>query len=475
MSRRRLSTVAFLGLCLGIPAAAQGLVIGDRAPILAVTRWLARAPTPETGTPTLLVFLPQLRLPRRHADRALEQIASGAIPCRLIGVLTAAAAAVPQRGLAGIDLAVDGQGLTRSRYRDLFDHGETTRTALLSAQGELLWQGEFEASARHLVAAAADGRLDVGTARRLASLEASIVAATEPADWTELVDLGTAGVEEVPWHWADWVALIHSDFARHGRRRAAETVRSALAALRDQPAWAAQVLRFAAVVSAELAREATFGATMTELRQAAPLNPVVARAAFLVFAAVGDDAAASSAAVAYLEHCKQLPGELARWGQKLTEESYAGRFADAGQIALELALREAPDNLELLRRRFRLLSRHLRDYGGADCAGRRLVACVTDDPRYLNSFAWQLLTETPFRGKLNPLALHAARAMTKVEGWRAHWRIDTLALAEFENGHIDSAVRLQADAVEHCDAASRSRYEVRLKRYRAALVAATVR
>ena len=86
----------------------------------------------------------------------------------------------------------------------------------------------------------------------------------------------------------------------------------------------------------------------------------------------------------------------------------------------------------------------------------------------LNAFAWRLLTDAPYAGHCQKVALEAARAMAEIPDWRSHWRVDTLALACFENGLVDEAVELQREAVDSADAAARARYELRLERYRSA-------
>ena len=113
-----------------------------------------------------------------------------------------------------------------------------------------------------------------------------------------------------------------------------------------------------------------------------------------------------------------------------------------------------------------IVTEDLPDWIDAERAGRIVVHSMKGDARALNSFAWRLLTEEPYRGHLAGLALHAARAMQSDEAWRTYWRLDTLALAEFENGHLEVAVRLQEEALQSCDSASKVRYAERLAEYR---------
>ena len=109
------------------------------------------------------------------------------------------------------------------------------------------------------------------------------------------------------------------------------------------------------------------------------------------------------------------------------------------------------------------------DVRGADRAGRELVDAIGVDAQALNSLAWKLLTKEPFAGKLDPLALYAGEAMAADPDWRTYWRLDTLAMACFRNGRHDDAIRLQREATDSADPASRERYSARLAEYAAAL------
>jgi hypothetical protein len=110
--------------------------------------------------------------------------------------------------------------------------------------------------------------------------------------------------------------------------------------------------------------------------------------------------------------------------------------------------------------------------GDLDTA-RRLgdrIAATSEDATWLNDFAWALLTDEPFAGQVDDVALALSRRSNELSGNANWYHLDTLALAEFRNGHLRRAVELQADAVERASGDPRQAEAVeRLKRYTAAL------
>jgi hypothetical protein len=101
--------------------------------------------------------------------------------------------------------------------------------------------------------------------------------------------------------------------------------------------------------------------------------------------------------------------------------------------------------------------------------GDRIVATVTDSV-WLNDFAWAVLTEEAYGGRLDDVALVLARRSNELSGHANWYHLDTLALAEFRCGDVRRAVELQAEAVERAAGDPRQAEAVdRLQRYTAAL------
>jgi hypothetical protein len=104
------------------------------------------------------------------------------------------------------------------------------------------------------------------------------------------------------------------------------------------------------------------------------------------------------------------------------------------------------------------------DAGRIDAVGRQAVAALGDDVGELNSLAWALLTDAANLARTRSTALRAAQAMTAVDGWDTPSRLDTLALARFENGDVDGAIAAQQQAIGKLDRPD-ARYQERLDRY----------
>jgi hypothetical protein len=109
--------------------------------------------------------------------------------------------------------------------------------------------------------------------------------------------------------------------------------------------------------------------------------------------------------------------------------------------------------------RNRMLMSHfqwLRDQGHQQRAGdalAKVVKQVGDDANRLNSVAWDLMTDKETAGKFDDVALALTQRLEQVQtadkGKRHidHNHLDTAALANFLNGQVDAAVRLQQQAI----------------------------
>jgi hypothetical protein len=189
----------------------------------------------------------------------------------------------------------------------------------------------------------------------------------------------------------------------------------------------------------------------------------------VAFGELEQDRNARACGFSWLQSCKGLAGRAVELLASIDAlPDGPARFRVLAEQAIEVGVQAEPDHPRLRLRAFQHAFRFDRDEAAARVAGERYVDCLRGDAQELNAFAWQLLTDERFAGHCQELALHAARVMSECADWRTYWRLDTLALACFENGRIDEAVALQAEAVEGADAASRPRYQVRLDRYRAA-------
>ena len=456
------------------PIAAQSASVGAVAPPLQIERWLVRCDETESAIPRVLAFLPAQRNQYLrglgHLQELQEQFAGRA---EVIGILPSDAGDLygsvrtRQRPAAAVSVAIDQLDATRTAFDPLLD-AERPGAVLLDAQGHIVRVAEFGTGLEYALEDLLAGVLDNERAAALSRLGGSGESAL-PAPIAESAEQQT---RTLPAQWEGWCAQLRVIPDAQLEARAAKVLRAALEALEGRPEYAARVLQLAVARAPSLAREDWVAKAGRTAMGAAPRSPTACRAAFEIAAAVASDGEAAAAAMSYIEIYKGLPGALSDFARVLAASRFGARFREARLLALDLALQQRPVDRDLLERKLELLVEHQQDYAGAHHVGMRLVEASASDARVLNSLAWRLLTEEPFKGHMNLVALAAAQAMSEVDGWSTYWRLDTLALAYFANGDSATAARYQQEALEACGSSSRARYLERLDRYRKTQLAA---
>lgn len=121
----------------------------------------------------------------------------------------------------------------------------------------------------------------------------------------------------------------------------------------------------------------------------------------------------------------------------------------------------------------------LRDQGHdkrASGALAKIVDQVGQDTGRLNSVAWDLMTNKETAGKFDELALALTQRMEAINSTDKrrrridHNHLDTAALANFLNGNVEKAIKLQKQAISK---SSSSDFRRRLRTYEAARTALT--
>ena len=172
-------------------------------------------------------------------------------------------------------------------------------------------------------------------------------------------------------------------------------------------------------------------------------------------------------AALWLECVKGDANQCLRIAREIIRLAPESSLLHLARHALELGLRADPYHRELHLEFFDLLAHKLHDRDGATEVGKNMVRQIGHDPTWLNSFSWRLMTQPETHGRFDELALFAAERMTELPGWETYHRLDTVALAKFENGLVEDAIRLQAKALDECAPSAKARYRARLERYRA--------
>ncbi len=469
--------ICALALSSAIPA--QQAAIASPGPKLETNRWVVRGSVPiENATARLYCFVPATRFAYRRAMRTLSSLqyaAGNKVAC--IAVLpTKRARDLLKLGYgktpSKCHVVVDQKGQTREAYEGLFDTDASgVPTVIIDAKGVLLWRGPLSLDQRYLIEDVQLSLLSPEQGRALSELEALSAVARRSRSWQNPLRLAATLSHKLPAHWLPLAVQLEA--IPHGKPQAAqrEVWLRATKRLKGRPEYLARVLGKVIVRNAALALDPEFAEAFGTVLGADAKSELVTRACFEFSAARGEDKAAMTWAFRWLEAIKSDPMQLKLLARHLSRPGKAERFADVSLLAYDLALRATPMDGDLLYAKFDLLICQRGDSGGADRVGRKIVEVYKGDIRFLNSFAWRLLTELPYKKSLAALALHAGQQMAKIEGWRAYWRVDTLALAMFANGRLDEAVALQRDAVASCDTSSSGRYEQRLARYEQALAA----
>ncbi|MGA1606457.1 MAG: hypothetical protein ACO4CT_05705 [Planctomycetota bacterium] len=266
----------------------------------------------------------------------------------------------------------------------------------------------------------------------------------------------------------DWIVQVGAAASASGMRA---VLRSAAEDLAARPEHLARVVNAALGCSSELLRDRFLAGLGASMFAAAPRSEEVQAVAFRLRDAAGDADGARQIAFSWVESVKGRAEASRTLVDVLRATNHDGRYDEVLGVALEIAALADPGATILHRIAFEHRLR-IGDVRGARRAGESYVRALDGDPDALNAFAWKLLTERPYRQAFPGLALRAAEAMTTAFRWETYWRLDTLAMACFENGRFDDAVRWQEQAVALAGEEARPRYEERLVSYRAAAASA---
>ena len=89
-----------------------------------------------------------------------------------------------------------------------------------------------------------------------------------------------------------------------------------------------------------------------------------------------------------------------------------------------------------------------KDHAAAVKCAQALIERISDDPKELNNFAWELLTNEAYQQQYDDIALSIAEQACKASDYNSWALLDTLALVKFRTGQIDQAVKLQEKALK---------------------------
>lgn len=98
--------------------------------------------------------------------------------------------------------------------------------------------------------------------------------------------------------------------------------------------------------------------------------------------------------------------------------------------------------------------------------GEKAYECMKDDAQGLNLLAWQILTDQQITNRDFAFALRLASRADELTDHEDAAILDTLALAQFENGQTDLAIETQKRAISICENSHwKKEFESRLRRF----------
>jgi hypothetical protein len=119
-----------------------------------------------------------------------------------------------------------------------------------------------------------------------------------------------------------------------------------------------------------------------------------------------------------------------------------------------------------LQQHFDELAKRADGGAAARAFARQQLPLIADDPRALNNFAWELLTEERYAQRFDDLAKEFAQAANEKSAQSVWQYLDTLALACFRTGAVAEAIALEEHALRQVGASDRPAVEASLLRYR---------
>ncbi len=189
---------------------------------------------------------------------------------------------------------------------------------------------------------------------------------------------------------------------------------------------------------------------------------------FHALASIGRSDKAMALASDTMDLMKGDARQLSHFAGVLSSPKRRKMCGDLALRAVELAISADPENPRHYMTKFDILNVCKNDQDGAVAVGEYLVQLAATDAAVLNGFAWNLLTADATKGKYNALALAAAEKLLKASGGDGWMELDTAALAMFENGRFDEAIKIEEQVLEKSPAHARFTIESTLTRFRLA-------
>ena len=452
------------------PAAqAAGLDIGDPAPALQVTEWVKGEPVDlakvkdqrivvvefwATWCGPCVASVPHLtELQKRFGDQGVTII--GITSEDPDNTLDKVKKFVEQKGKGlGYTIAFDKEDKTGKAFMEAAGEFHIPTAFVVNKQGRIAWIGFPDANLDRTLENLLAGKHDIVKAREVRRVDRAMQEAVAEGKWDDVLTLSDELIAVAPELTSPWQhRILTFVMGKDDPEQGLSDARRAVARFNDD-AHALASLADLLLGLGDDRKEFLDLAAVTAQRAAhlAPEDLDVRMVQFGALASTGKFEEAQSWLAATIDRVKDKPEELSSLAEMVAFGSHAERFGPAAVQALDYAIAAEPSNPQHDWAKLQTLGLLGKDIAQLKATGRQLLSKTkaVADAALLNEVAWVLLTEEPYAGKLNELAIDAAQRCHELSEGQNWMYLDTLALAYFENGKVKEAIETQKKAIERC-------------------------
>lgn len=458
--------IAIMG-CSATPAMAEELTIGSTAPGITACTWVKKGPVdptkPEGKQITVVEFwatwcgpcvaaVPHIsELQRRHAKDNVRIV--GVTKGEPNNTLELVKNFVRRKG-DKMDYAVafDKSGDVYRSYMDAAGQGGIPTAFVVDKSGLIAWIGHPEDGLDDVLSELVSGEFDIEIAKKLHNIDQRIERAHMDGDWDRAFAAADEAIAIKPpgisyrmmkfYGYAQWLDQIDD---------AVKTAKEAFEAAGDDP-------RGVATIASEVLSEGDMfqcnkmaAGALKKALQRAPRDPDVRMAYFQALSATGKNDEAMALATETLGTLRGDATKLNHFAKMLSSPANREKCGDLALRAVALAIEADPEEPAHHIAKFHILHECKNNKSAAIEAGQYAIQLAAGDATVLNEFAWGLLTELDTKGQFNELALAAADQLYNAPGGDEWGQLDTIALAKFENGAVDEAIKIEKRAIEKCE------------------------